>query len=186
MRDEQYIDGLVMKAQNGDVDSFSMLYDELLDPLYKFCFFRLPTKELAEDVTSEVFLKVWDKLETYNKEKGIKFTSWVFRIAQNKIIDFFRKNKDTLELKEELEIPDPHSEKSEKKLENSFLKKQLLSALEQIPKTQSEVLILKYFSQLENKEIAEIMDKSETAIRILQSRGLKAIRTQLPELEEFL
>ena len=47
-------------------------------------------------------------------------------------------------------------------------------------------LILKYFSQLENKEISEIMDKSETAVRILQSRGLKAIRKYLPEYEEFL
>ena len=185
-QEESYIDGLVEKAQDGDIDKFSVLYDELLNPVYRFCFFRLPSKELAEDVTSEVFISVWNNLKKYNKEKGIKFTAWVFRIAKNKIIDFFRRNKDTLELKEELEMPDPLAEKSYKKIENDFLKKALQKALENIPKTQSEALILKYFSQLENKEIAEVMDKSETAIRILQSRGLKTIRTQLPELAEYL
>ncbi|HID92377.1 TPA: sigma-70 family RNA polymerase sigma factor [Candidatus Peregrinibacteria bacterium] len=183
---EIYIDGLVVKAQNEDIDSFSLLYDELLDPVYKFCFFRVPTKELAEDITSDVFLTVWNKLDTYSKSSGIKFKSWVFRIAQNKIIDFFRKNKDTLELKTDILIEDKVSKLAFNKVENDFLKVRLQKALNSIAYTQSQSLILKYFSQLENSEIAEIMEKSETAVRILQSRGVKNLRKQLPSFEDYL
>ncbi len=181
-----YIDGLVIKAQKEDIEAFSLLYDELLEPVYKFCFFRLPTKELAEDITSDVFLTVWNKLDTYSKNSGVKFKSWVFRIAQNKIIDFFRKNKDTLELKEDILIEDKVSKAEFNKVENDFLKIELQKALNSIAYTQSQSLILKYFSQLENSEIAEIMDKSETAVRILQSRGLKNLRKQLPSFEDYL
>jgi len=181
-----YIDGLVQKAQNEDIDSFSLLYDELLDPVYKFCFFRVPTRELAEDITSDVFLTVWNKLDTYSKNSGVKFKSWVFRIAQNKIIDFFRKNKDTLELKEEIFVEDKLSKAEFNKVENDFLKIRLQKALNSIAYTQSQSLILKYFSQLDNSEIAEIMEKSETAIRILQSRGLKNLRKQLPNFEDYI
>ncbi len=184
--EEDIIDGFVLKAQNGDIESFSILYDKLLDAVYKFCFFRLPTKELAEDITSDVFLTVWDKLDTYTKSSGIQFKSWVFRIAQNKIIDFFRKNKDTLELKEDILVEDTISKEEFHKVENDFLKIRLQRALNAIADTQSQALILKYFSQLENSEIAEIMGKSETAVRILQSRGLKNLRKYLPDFKDYL
>lgn len=180
---QSIIEELVKKAQSGDVESFSELYEELLNPIYRFCYFRLPNKETAEDITSEVFLTLWNKLDTYTKQKNTKFTTWVFQIAQNKIIDFFRKHKENLELKEELSLPDPHAEESYKKVDNEFLKKQLKKALKALPDSQSQSLILKYFSELDNKEISEIMGKSETAIRILQSRGLKAIRKYLPQFE---
>jgi len=187
LRDEDlYIDELVKKAQDNDIDAFSLLYDELLEPVYKFCFFRVATKELAEDITGDVFLTVWDKLHTYSKNSGVKFKSWVFRIAQNKIIDFFRKNKETLELKEDILVEDNFPKAEFNKVENDFLKIQLQKALNSIADTQSQALILKYFSQLDNSEIAEIMDKSETAVRILQSRGLKNLRKHLPNFKDYL
>lgn len=181
---QEIVEELVKKAQAGDVDSFSELYEELLNPLYRFCYFRLPNKETAEDITSEVFLNIWDNLNSYKKQGSIHFTTWAFRIAQNKIIDFFRKNKEHLELKEELEIPDPHSESAKRNIDNEVLRNQLKKALKVLPETQSQSLILKFFSELDNKEIAEIMDKSETAVRILQSRGLKTIRKYLPQFEQ--
>lgn len=181
---QKAIDSLVEKAQQGDVDAFSILYDQLLDPIFRFCFFKVSTKEIAEDITSDVFLTVWDKLSSYKKSDTIQFSAWVFRIAHNKLIDFYRKNNDTLELREELELPSTTFEESTKKIENEFLRKDLLLALESIPKTQAESIILKYFSELENHEIAEIMEKSETAIRILQSRGLKTLRTFLETQEK--
>lgn len=180
---EKYILGLVEKSQNQDPDSFSKLYDELLDPVYRFCYFRLPTQDLAEDITSEVFITAWEKIHTYSPNSNIKFVSWVFRIAQNKIIDFFRANKHVLELKEEILVEDLNAQHLKKEIDNEFLKKELMSALKKIPETQSQSLILKYFSELENKEIAEVMNKSETAVRILQSRGLKALKEYIPQFE---
>ena len=174
---QEIIDSLVIRSQKGDVDAFSLLYNELLDPIFRFCFFKVHSRELAEDLTSEVFLNVWKKLDSYSKTDSLQFSSWVFRIAHNKIIDHFRKNKEqTLELKEELEIPDASFQDAREKIENDFLRKELSFYLAKIPKQQSEALILKYFSELDNSEISEIMNKSETAVRILQSRGIKTIR----------
>lgn len=174
--DQEIIDGLVLRAQKGDVESFSALYDELLTPVFRFCFFRVPTEEIAEDITSEVFLTVWKSLDKYTKSDSIQFSSWVFRIAQNKIIDFFRAKKDTLELKEELEMVSSEGHEGAKKVENDLLRAHLNQALQKIPESQAQSLILKHFSELSNSEIADIMEKSETAVRILQSRGVKAIR----------
>jgi RNA polymerase sigma-70 factor (ECF subfamily) len=182
---QEVIDSLVEKAQGGDIDAFSMLYDELLNPIFRFCFFKVSNKETAEDITSDVFLTVWNKLSSYEKTEDIQFSSWVFRIAHNKVMDYFRRNRDTLELKEELEIESTSFDEVSKKVENDFLREELLNALSNIPKSQAESLALKYFSELENNEIAQIMDKSETAVRILQSRGLKTIREYLEVKHQF-
>lgn len=180
--DEEYINNLVNKVQNGDKDSFSLLYEELLNPIYKFCFFKLPNKETAEDITSEVILNIFNNIDSYSRKRGIKFISWVFRIAQNKIIDFFRVNKENLELKEEIICKKSNIDKN---LNNDFLKEKLQKALKSLPHSQSQTIELKYFSGLNNKEIANILNKSETAVRILQSRGLKSLQKYI-NYEDFL
>ncbi len=179
-----YIDELIIKSQNGDSDAFSLLYEEFLTPVYRFCVFRLPSQEIAEDITSEVFLSLWKNLKSYKKSENVPFSAWLFRIAQNKIIDFFRSQKNTEELNEEIYVIDERAETSRKEVENFYLRKELQKALSLIPETQAESLILKYFSDLENKEIASIMGKSETAVRILQSRGIKALKPLLNTLED--
>jgi RNA polymerase sigma-70 factor (ECF subfamily) len=179
---EEYINNLVEKIQNGDKESFSLLYKELFNPIYKFCFFKLPNKETTEDITSEVILNIFSNIDSYSKQKGIKFISWVFRIAQNKIIDFFRVNKENLELKEEIICKKSNIDKD---LNNDFLKNKLQNALKNLPHSQSQSIILKYFSGLNNTEISNILDKSETAVRILQSRGLKSLKKYI-NYEDFL
>lgn len=183
---DEFIDGLVIKSQNGDADAFALLYEEMILPIYRFCIFRLPSQEIAEDITSETFLTVWKNISSYKKAQNIPFSAWVFRIAQNKITDFFRKNHDTLELQEELYVVDQNAERSRKEVEHFFLRKELQKALKNIPETQAESLILRYFSDLDNKEIANIMGKSETAVRILQSRGLKALKVLLQDISDIL
>lgn len=180
----EHIDNLVVSSQNGDSDAFTLLYEEYLTSIYRFCIFRLPSQEIAEDITSEVFLTVWKNIKLYKKTESIPFSAWVFRIAQNKIIDFFRKNHETCELLEDLFVVDENSENSRKEVENFYLRKELQKALSHIPESQAESLILKYFSDLDNKEIAQIMGKSETAVRILQSRGIKALKPLLKTLQQ--
>ena len=183
---QHIIDALVIRAQKGDIDAFSLLYTELLDPVFRFCFFKVNSREIAEDLTSEVFLNVWSKLSSYTKTDSLQFSSWVFRIAHNKVMDYFRKNKEkTLELKEDLEISDSSFDDAQKKLENNFLRKELSFYLSKIPEQQAESIILKYFSELDNAEISQIMNKSETAIRILQSRGIKTIREFMDTKNKF-
>ena len=179
-KDITHIDELIVDAQEGDIDAFSEVYDEFLNSIYRFVFFKVSSETEAEDITSEVFLKAWKNLQKYKKEEGIPFSSWLFRIAHNEVIDFFRRQKPIDELPEEIEEDTPVFD-GVRNIENKMERIRLKKALENLPKTQSEVIILKFFSELSNKEIANIIGKTETAVRILQSRGLKTLKNYIKE-----
>src|SRR5690242_19609134 len=83
---------LVRRAQAGDQDSFARLYDAYMERIYRYIFFRVADDELAEDITSQVFLKVWEKLGTYRPGQS-PFIAWLYRIAHNAVIDSYRTRK---------------------------------------------------------------------------------------------
>lgn len=176
----EHIEALVVSAQNGDIDAFSEVYDSFLTPIYRFVFFRVPSEGDAEDITSEVFFKTWKNLKKYKSQEGASFSSWIFKIAHNEIVDFYRQRKESVELSDEIADETPvlsGPQETERHIEHERLKKVLAT----LPKMQAEALILKFFSDRSNGEIAEILGKTETAIRILQSRGLKALKSVLEE-----
>jgi RNA polymerase sigma-70 factor, ECF subfamily len=175
INDQDKISLLVASAQNGDIDAFSQIYDFFLEPVYRFMFFRVSLEQEAEDLTSEVFLKTWKSLKKYQKKEGMPFSAWLFRIAHNELIDYFRTKKQVAELSDDDSLADP-TMNTVREVENTFERKRLQKALKKLPKSQSDVIILKFFSDLSNAEIAEVLEKSEIAIRILQSRGLKTLR----------
>ncbi|MEI7511546.1 MAG: sigma-70 family RNA polymerase sigma factor [Candidatus Peregrinibacteria bacterium] len=175
-----HIEALVVSAQQGDVDAFSEIYDSFLTPIYRFVFFRVSSEVEAEDITSEVFFKTWKNLKKYQVQEGASFSSWIFRIAHNEIIDFYRGKKEYIEISDEIEDEHPlwdGKKETERKIEHDRLRK----VLDSLPKMQAEAIILKFFSERSNMEIAEILGKTETAIRILQSRGLKTLKTLFDE-----
>lgn len=171
----QNIEGLIERAQKGDSDAFGEIFDLYLTPIYRFIYFRISNKEDAEDLTEEVFMKAWEKINTFKKMSNIPFSAWLFQIAKNIVTDFWRKNKDTLEIDENHE-----DKKSFKELvqntEVNFERKRLKKALNEIPSVQADAISLKFFSELSNQEIATVLKKSEGAVRILLSRGLKRLR----------
>jgi len=168
----EQIDALVKKAQSGNREAFGKLYDVFLHPIYKYVSFRIPQQEMAEDITSDIFFKVLKKLHTYGKKTNMPFSAWLFRIAKNTIIDFYRKQKPLEEIPEDFFDVNMHTERE---VEHTFLKKRILKAMKRLPETQSHAIALKYFSERTNREIADILGKSETAVRILLSRGLKKL-----------
>ncbi|MDX9970732.1 MAG: sigma-70 family RNA polymerase sigma factor [Candidatus Gracilibacteria bacterium] len=176
------IEELVVLVQKGDKDAFSKIYDFFADAVYRYVFFRV-NKEDADDLIEQVFLRVWENIGKYKKTKDSKFSSWVFRIAHNLVIDYYRNNKikDVSEL--DLDIPTMDREhnplrKTEDKLNILLLRK----ALNNIKKHYREFLILKFINELSNKEISDLLDKSEGGIRILQLRALKALKSELVKL----
>lgn len=174
-RSEEEIDTLVTAAQNGDKVAFGELYDQFLNPIYRFLFFRVSSEPMAEDLAAEVFFKAIKHLKKYQKKENMPFAAWLFRIAKNVLIDHYRKHV-PLE-----EIPETHIDDSD--LANAkqgtvlgIERRRIFAALAKLPEMQAQAIILKYFSDQKNSEIALVLEKSETAIRILQSRGLKKLR----------
>lgn len=173
------IEKLVEKAQNGDQKSFEKIFEHFFDRIFRYVSFRVKSED-SEDLVGDVFLKVVQHLDRYQKTEKAGFNAWIFRIAHNTVVDFYRKPKDIVIEAEDNEnifqqIPDQNllpNELVHQTMEN----KKLLELLARIPDQYREVLELKYLEGFENHEIAKILDKTEGNIRIMQLRALRALR----------
>ena len=177
-RSEAEIDALVKQAQAGDKAAFGELYDCFLNSIYRYIFFRVSSQAVAEDLTSEVFFKTVKHLDKYQKQDSMPFSAWLFRIAKNVLVDHYRKDVPFEEIPEAYE-DDSEIADTREQTETSVDRNRIMSALQSLPEMQAQAIILKYFSDQKNSEIAATLGKSETAIRILQSRGLKKLRDSL-------
>ncbi len=179
-KDQKKIDGIVKKFQNGDTEAFGEIYDIYLTDIYRFIYYKVTHKEIAEDLTEDAFFKAWNNIDKYQKTK-YPFSSWLYRIANNTVIDYLRKENISID---ELvdEIKDDRVNVAESA--NGYFDQVLLQkALVQLPENQREAIILKYVNDLQNKEIAIVLDKSETAIRILLSRAIAKLKEIIQKLE---
>lgn len=170
---------LVDRTKSGDRDAFALLYERYVDQIYRYIYFRVDAAD-AEDLTETVFVKAWEKMQSY-KNNGNTFSSWLFRIAHNLVIDHYRLNHSIEAITDEYQ--EYRSEYhpgvvTERVLESDLLKK----GLKHLKDDYRQFLILKYISDLSNKDIAKLLDKSEGSLRILQYRALRALRTILQDM----
>lgn len=161
---------LIRRAQSGDAGAFGRLYDAGVDRIYRYIFFRVTDLEIAEDLTSEVFLKAWENLHRYRP--GGPFIAWLYTIARNTVIDHYRTRKQSVSLDETVIKLDPHlEEKVDLQDEVETLKR----AMQHLTDQQREVLTLRFLVELDTRQIAGRMRKSEGAVRALQMRALQAL-----------
>ena len=162
---------LIREARLGDKEAFGRLYQSYVDRIYRFVYFRVgQNRDIAEDIVSDVFLKAWEKMESFKNES---FQAWLYMIARNRVIDHYRSSKQQGSLTEDI-----HDEKES--IEDVVLKNlevdRVKRALKHLTDEQQEVLVLKFIEDVSNSEIATILGKREDAIRALQSRGIKELR----------
>jgi RNA polymerase sigma-70 factor (ECF subfamily) len=171
---------LVKRAVSGDSSAFASLYEIYIDDVYRFILHRVGHEQTAEDLTSQVFLKAWDKLGRY-EIRGLPFGAWLFQIARNSVIDYYRTYKETLPLEHLNSDPAVNVAKEvEKQLEGEWLR----TVLQHLTEDQREVLVLKFINGLKTQEIAQVMGKRQGAIRALQMRALQALAEILGEDDE--
>lgn len=171
---------LVKKAQNGEADAFGRLYDTYLPKIYRFVFIKVSRKQDAEDITHQVFLSAWQNIQTF-RFQGFPFSSWLYKIAWNAVIDHYRTKKPEENI--EFVAEDALSESSEfiKEIEIDFEIRIVKRELLKLEDDQQNVLIMKFVNELTNKEIAGVLGKSEGAIRVIQHRALKQLKKQINE-----
>ncbi|MBT4937017.1 RNA polymerase sigma factor [Candidatus Peregrinibacteria bacterium] len=178
---KKHIESLVKKAQEGEAQAFGEIYDIYIEDIYRFVFYKVGQREIAEDLTEDSFLKAWEKLDTFEQTKH-PFSSWLYRIAKNKVIDYFRKEKVSIE-ELNIDIADERME-TKKSAEQYFNQKLLQKSLVHLPETQREVVVLRYVNELSHKEISEVVGKSEIAVRTLLSRGMAKLKELMKDLRE--
>lgn len=160
---------------------FSSLYDKNVDGIYRFIYFKVSSEEIAQDLTSEAFLKSWEVFQR-EAEKIENPRAFIYRVARNLVIDYYRKKDRTQTLPiEELFLIDP-----KQKLEESVLIKsdfeQVKKALVNLNDNYQTVISLYYIEGMPTKEISKIMKKSEGAIRVLLHRALSSLRQKVEEV----
>jgi RNA polymerase sigma-70 factor (ECF subfamily) len=174
------LEELVLKVQNGDLKAFTKLYEHYVDRVYRYFFFKTD-QESAYDLTETVFLKVWENIRKYKKREKANFSSWVFTIAHNLLVDHYRDNKVTAEL-DEGQADHKQDSNPVYLAEQSLTRDNLKSALGKLKSTYREVINLSFMSGLDNLEVAKIMKKTEGSLRVLKFRALQELKKILQEM----
>lgn len=165
---------LVRFAQQGDQEMFARLYQTYVDRIYRYVYFRVADDNLAEDITAQIFLKVWEKLDSYQPGQS-PFMAWIYRIARNTVIDYYRTKKFTVSVENVRPVELSHDDEVDEKLDVQVQSQKLHAALRELTKEQRQVLILKFVDGLSTTEIAKQLKKKTGAIRALQMRGLQGL-----------
>lgn len=154
--------------------NFTAKYRKYKDKIFNYFYYRLNfNRALAEDLTSEVFLKAYYKFDTYDQERS--FQAWIYAIARNHLLNYYRDKKVEIDLAEAGNISSNDCEKIEINMECE----RVLSKIGQLDIYHREVLLLRYVDGLENEEIASLLGKDNGAIRTQMSRALKVLRENI-------
>jgi RNA polymerase sigma-70 factor, ECF subfamily len=165
---------LIWFSQRGDRDAFSSLYDTYRHGIHRYILIRVADPELAEDLTSLVFLKAWENMATFRIGRSL-FGAWLYRIAHNAVLDHYRTRKTVVALEDVAPLQLSYADEIERKLDLQILAQELIQGLKVLTGTQQKVLILRFILGYTTPEIAQSLDKQQGAVRALQMRGLKRL-----------
>ena len=168
------------KAQKGDAEAYGELYERHAPVIFRYLYSHLDNRLDAEDLTGEVFLRAWQSIEKYD-ERGVPFLAFLFRVARNALIDFYRRNKrNEPDVDSEVGALLRDTQPGPAELYGTKTEHQeLVKVLGELREDYRTVLILRFFSDLSPEETAQAMERSVGAVRVLQHRALAALRNIL-------
>ncbi|HRY77056.1 MAG TPA: RNA polymerase sigma factor [Candidatus Paceibacterota bacterium] len=172
-KSEKEIRQLIKKAQKGDAEAFGLVYDNFLDRIYRFIYLKVSNREEAQDLAQQAFMKAWEAINGFEDE-GLPFSSWLYRIARNLVIDFYRVQKNNVSLDEGIGIM--HPDDLEERMFKSQKQEEIRKALRDLTDEQRDIIILRFVDDLSYKEIGKITKKNPAALRILQHRAINKLR----------
>lgn len=167
---------LISLATAGNSEAFGYLYEKYIDQIYNYIYYRTSNGKDAEDLCSRVFIRALHHIERY-EDRGYPFSAWLYRIAHNLVVNWYRDKDKKEEISLSEQYPPPRMAGSvEDRIENEDEKAALLRVITSLPEDRKELLILKHVEGLTNSEIGQIMDRTEGAIKALYHRTLESLR----------
>lgn len=176
MKEEESI---IKKAQAGEAEAFGWIYDRYIKKIYRFVYLKVSHRANAEDLTQQVFLSAWQNIGNY-RSQGFPFSSWLYRIAGNAVIDHYRTSRHHLNIEA---LPEEifAEEKPNRKIEQETEIREIKKAISRLEPDQQSVMVMKFTEEMTNKEIAAALEKTEGAIRVIQHRAVKKLKEILSE-----
>lgn len=168
---------LLVRLRRHDQQAFTELYDNYVAKIYRFIYFKVSSVEVAQDLTSEVFLKVW---QYFTEGKQVKhLQAFVYQVARNLVIDHYRQkaSQQTISTDDDsvTELID-ETPAVDLVVQLASDVEKLEEALRQLKDEYREVIVLRYLDGLSTGEVADILDKSKGNVRVLTHRAIEALR----------
>ncbi|WP_433827412.1 ECF subfamily RNA polymerase sigma factor, BldN family [Actinoplanes sp. CA-015351] len=176
---------LVERAQAGESEAFGLIYDRYVDTVFRFVYFRVGNRQLAEDLTSDTFLRALKRIGSFTWQ-GRDLGAWLVTIARNLVADHFKSGRyrlevttgDVLDADREDRGPEGSPESA---VVDHITNVALLTAVKQLNPEQQECIVLRFLQGFSVAETAKTMGKNEGAIKALQYRAVRALNRLLPE-----
>jgi RNA polymerase sigma-70 factor, ECF subfamily len=167
---------IIKACQNGDLSHFTQLYDSYHQAIYRFIYYRVHHKETAEDLTSTVFIKALENINQFKPSKGA-FSSWIYRIARNSVIDHVRAHKGTDDITAAFDLSDntniPRDFDTQQQLQKVW------RYLKDLDSKQRDIVIMRVWDGLSHKEIAETLSMTEASVKMAFSRTMSKLNQEL-------
>ncbi|WKU02606.1 ECF subfamily RNA polymerase sigma factor, BldN family [Micromonospora sp. HUAS LYJ1] len=176
---------LVERAQAGEAEAFGLIYDRYVDTVFRFVYFRVGNRQLAEDLTSDTFLRALKRIGSFTWQ-GRDLGAWLVTIARNLVADHFKSGRYRLEvttgdvLDADREDRGPEGSPEAAVVEH-ITNVALLTAVTRLNPEQQECIVLRFLQGLSVAETARAMGKNEGAIKALQYRAVRALARLLPD-----
>lgn len=183
--DDEKLIGLISQQQEG---ALAQLYDRYSRLIFSLAFAMINDRATAEEITLDVFMRVWQKAESYRSDQA-KVSTWLTHIARNHTIDVLRRRSVRLDQyainwDDALPDDDPHENDPQESTEASLQRERIQSALAQLPLEQKQALELAYFSGYTQRQIAEVLKQPLGTIKTRLRLALQKLRDVLRDEQE--
>lgn len=176
---DKEIKSIVNRWLKGEKEAFGELYDYYIDNLYRFIFYKVKDDQDVEDLVEIAFIKVFENKNSFNPKKS-SFGTWLYNIARNTVIDFYRTKKDTDEIPESMS--ETGGQELKDKVDGGINSALLKEALSKVSEKHRELVIFRFIEELSYAEVASILKKKEGTIRVMQYRALNELQDVLKEM----
>lgn len=174
------IEANIDRCRQGDLSCFGPLYEAFVRRVYDFVWYRTMDRQLAEDVTSDVFTKALGKVRAFAGATEGEFAAWIFSIARNAVTDQWRKKpRETVDV-ESVAATLGHDEKFGEAEDRRQALKSALEWLGKLPRDQRDIVMMRVWDDLPYSQIAAVTGKSEDSCKQVVSRALRAVQANVP------
>ncbi len=173
------VSALAIEARN-DPAAFGRLYNQFVQPVYRYLRSRVQDVQVAEDLTSQTFMAAFENIHRYH-ERGY-FSAWLFRIARSKLMDHFRRHKQEISL-DEIENHGALDDALGRAARGDEIRR-LAGLIRRLDPAGRDLITLRYVADLSFAEMAEVLGKSEGAVKKSLYRLLASIKSQMENNHE--
>ncbi len=172
------------RAIQGDHEAFGLLYEQYVERIFNYVYYRTGNQHDAEDLTAKVFFRAMRRIPQY-QERGLPVSAWLYRIAHNLVANWHRDRGRRPEISLDEGVASiPHSEHPEATLLKLEEQDHLLRIIRKLPPERQQLIILKFVEHMSNAEIGQIMGRTEGAVKSLYHRTLLTLRGDMESISK--